>query len=86
MTTQIPHFINGQRSAGQSTRTADVMNPSTGEVQAKVPMGSSADIDAAVAGAIAGQKEWAAWNPQRRARVMMRFIDLVNQKIGRAHV
>jgi hypothetical protein len=38
MTTQIPHFIDGKRTAGQSTRTADVFNPSTGAVQAKVPM------------------------------------------------
>ena len=34
MTTQISHFINGQRTAGQSKRTADVLNPNTGEVQA----------------------------------------------------
>src|SRR3954470_13329373 len=81
MTTQISHFINGQHTAGQSKRTADVMNPSTGQVQAKVPMASSADVDAAVAGAAEAQKEWAAWNPQRRARVMMRFIDLVNANV-----
>ena len=72
MTTHISHFINGQRTAGQSKRTADVLNPNTGEVQATVPMASSADVDAAVAGAAEAQKEWAAWNPQRRARVMMR--------------
>src|SRR6476469_2499922 len=81
MTTHISHFINGQRTAGQSKRTADVLNPNTGEVQATVPMASSADVDAAVAGAAEAQKEWAAWNPQRRARVMMRFIDLVNQNV-----
>src|ERR1700760_4595129 len=81
MTTQIPHFIDGARTAGQSKRTTDVMNPSTGEVAATVPMGSSADVDAAVAGAIEAQKEWAAWNPQRRARVLMRFVDLVNQHV-----
>ena len=78
MTTQIPHFIDGQRTAGQSTRTADVFNPSTGQVQAKVPMAGKADVDAAVASAVEAQKDWAAWNPQRRARVMMRFIELVN--------
>jgi len=81
MTTQISHFINGQRTAGQSKRTADVMNPNTGEVQATLPMASAADVDAAVAGAAEAQKEWAAWNPQRRARVLMRFIDLVNQNV-----
>ncbi|WP_245843343.1 hypothetical protein, partial [Mycolicibacterium vulneris] len=38
MTTQIPHFIDGQRTAGQSGRSADVFDPSTGGVQATVPM------------------------------------------------
>lgn len=79
MTTQIQHFINGRRTAAGSTCTADVLNPSTGEVQAQVLLASTADIDAAVAGAAEAQKEWAAFNPQRRARVFMRFIDLVNQ-------
>jgi malonate-semialdehyde dehydrogenase (acetylating) / methylmalonate-semialdehyde dehydrogenase len=79
MTTQIPHFINGQRTNGSSTRTADVFNPCTGEVQAQVMLASAADVDAAVAGAAEAQKEWAAWNPQRRARVLMKFIELVNK-------
>jgi malonate-semialdehyde dehydrogenase (acetylating) / methylmalonate-semialdehyde dehydrogenase len=78
MTTQIPHFIDGKRTAGQSPRTADVFNPSTGQVQARVPMAGKADVDAAVASAVEAQKDWAAWNPQRRARVMMRLVELVN--------
>ena len=78
MTTQIPHFIDGRRSNLSSTRTAAVMNPNTGEVQSQVRMASAADVDAAVRSAIEAQKEWAAWNPQRRARVMMAFIELVN--------
>ncbi|BBY17482.1 CoA-acylating methylmalonate-semialdehyde dehydrogenase [Mycolicibacterium litorale] len=81
MTNHIQHFINGKRTSGESTRTADVLNPSTGAVQAQVLLGSRADVDAAVAGAAEAQKEWAAWNPQRRARVMMRFIELVNQNV-----
>ncbi len=79
MTTLIPHFIDGQRTAGTSTRTADVLNPSTGEVQAQVPMASAAEVDSAVAIAVEAQKGWAAWNPQRRARVMMKFVELVNK-------
>lgn len=81
MTTQISHFIDGQRTAGQSTRSADVFDPSTGQIQAKVPMAGKSDIDAAVASAVEAQKGWAAWNPQRRARVLMRFIELVNDTI-----
>lgn len=81
MTTQISHFIDGQRTAGQSTRSADVFDPNTGQIQAKVPMAGKSDIDAAVASAVEAQKGWAAWNPQRRARVLMRFIELVNDTI-----
>jgi malonate-semialdehyde dehydrogenase (acetylating)/methylmalonate-semialdehyde dehydrogenase len=78
MTTRIPHFIDGKRSPLSSTRTADVFNPSTGEVQAQVLLASKADVDTAVASAVEAQKEWAAYNPQKRARVLMKFIELVN--------
>jgi malonate-semialdehyde dehydrogenase (acetylating) / methylmalonate-semialdehyde dehydrogenase len=81
MATQIAHFIDGRRAAGQSQRTVDIYNPSTGEVQAQVAMGSDADIDVAVAVAVEAQKEWAAYNPQRRARVMMKFVELVNENL-----
>jgi malonate-semialdehyde dehydrogenase (acetylating) / methylmalonate-semialdehyde dehydrogenase len=80
MTTHIPHYINGQRTNGRSQRTGDVFDPNTGVVQAVVSMASRADVDAAVAVAVEAQKEWGAWNPQRRARVLMRFVDLVNQR------
>ena len=79
MTGQIPHYIDGQRTTGQSQRTTDVFDPNSGQVQAVVPMATRADVDAAVAVAVEAQKDWAAWNPQRRARVLMKFIDLVNQ-------
>jgi malonate-semialdehyde dehydrogenase (acetylating)/methylmalonate-semialdehyde dehydrogenase len=83
MTAQIiPHFIDGQRSAGQPGRTAEVLDPSTGQVQALVPMANKSVVDAAVASAEQAQQEWAAFNPQRRARVMMRFIQLVNEHLN----
>jgi malonate-semialdehyde dehydrogenase (acetylating) / methylmalonate-semialdehyde dehydrogenase len=81
MTAQITHFIDGQRTAGQSGRTAEVFDPNTGQVQALVPMGGKSEVDAAVASAAQAQQEWAAFNPQRRARVMMRFIELVNEHV-----
>ncbi|BBZ26874.1 methylmalonate-semialdehyde dehydrogenase (acylating) [Mycolicibacterium madagascariense] len=79
MPTLISHYLDGQRTDGTSGRTADVLNPSTGEVQAQVPLASAAEVDAAVAVAVEAQKEWAAWNPQRRARVMMKFVELVRR-------
>ena len=50
MALQIVHYIDGERTAGESERTADVMNPSTGQVQAKVQMANAADVDVAVVG------------------------------------
>jgi len=82
MITQIPHFIDGKRSKLASTRTTDVFNPCTGAVQAQVLLASAADVDTAVASAVEAQRDWGAWNPQRRARVLMKFIELVNANMA----
>ena len=66
---------------GSPVRTAEVFDPNTGQVQALVPMGGKSEVDAAVASAAQAQQEWAAFNPQRRARVMMRFVELVNEHV-----
>ncbi|WP_187335117.1 CoA-acylating methylmalonate-semialdehyde dehydrogenase [Novosphingopyxis iocasae] len=72
----IDHFIAGETSGGGS-RTSDVFNPNDGTVQAKVPLGDAALLDRAVDAAQAAQPEWAATNPQRRARVFFKFKELV---------
>ncbi len=63
---ELSHFLNGAAVKGGSGRFADVMNPATGEVQARVPLASKAEVDAAVASAAAAQQGWGATNPQRR--------------------
>ncbi|MCD1645052.1 MAG: CoA-acylating methylmalonate-semialdehyde dehydrogenase [Aurantimonas coralicida] len=80
---QIGHFIGGKRVAGTSGRTADVFNPATGEVQAQVALASADELTAAVANAKAAQPAWAATNPQRRARVMMKFVELLNRDMDK---
>jgi len=70
---EIGHFIGGKQVKG-SGRTADVFNPDTGEVRAKVALASKAVVEQAIANAQAAQPEWAATNPQRRARVMFKFL------------
>ena len=72
---QIDHFIVGDSPA--PTRKHKIWNPSTGEVQAEVPLGDRALLDKAVEAAKAVQPEWAATNPQKRARVMFKFKELV---------
>jgi malonate-semialdehyde dehydrogenase (acetylating)/methylmalonate-semialdehyde dehydrogenase len=77
---QIGHFIGGKEVAGKSGRQGDVFNPNTGEVQAKVALAGKAEVEAAIANAEAAQPAWAATNPQRRARVMFKFLELIQHE------
>jgi malonate-semialdehyde dehydrogenase (acetylating)/methylmalonate-semialdehyde dehydrogenase len=79
MTKTIGHFIGGKRVEGKSGRFGDIFNPNTGELQAKVALASQAEVHEAVLNAKAAQPAWAAKNPQVRARVMMKFLELANQ-------
>src|SRR5690606_26551318 len=77
--TNINHFIHGAASPGSSTRAQDVFNPATGAVTGRVALASGADVAAAVASAQAAFPAWADTPPLRRARVMFKFLELVNQ-------
>ena len=76
---EIGHFIGGREVAGASGRYADVFQPMTGEVIGRVALASRAELRAAVENAKAAQPGWAATNPQKRARVLMKFLDLCNR-------
>jgi malonate-semialdehyde dehydrogenase (acetylating)/methylmalonate-semialdehyde dehydrogenase len=73
------HFIGGRLAANTSGRTQDVTNPASGRVTAKVALGAPADVDAAVGAAQAAFPAWADTPPIRRARVMFKFLELLNQ-------
>ena len=76
--TNIHHYIGGQVAAGTSTRTQDVFNPATGAVTGKVSLASATDVASAVAAAQAAFPAWADAPPLKRARVMFKFLELVN--------
>jgi len=80
---QIGHYINGEEVAGTSGRAADITNPATGEVIAQVALADTAEMDKAVAAAAAAQPAWAAVNPQRRGRVMMKMVDLLHRDMDK---
>jgi len=73
----INHFIDGASFTGASGRFGDVMNPNTGEVQARVQLATEAEVDKAVQSAQTAFEEWSQVNPQRRARVLFEFKRLV---------
>ena len=78
---EIGHWIDGKDVKGGSGRYSDIYNPATGEVQARVALTNPDELKAAVASAARAQVGWAATNPQRRARVMMKFGQLINDNM-----
>src|ERR1700758_4694239 len=77
---EIGHFIGGKEVKGTSGRFGDVFNPNTGEVQARVALASKAEMEKAIANAEAAFPAWAATNPQRRARGMFKFLELIQSE------
>ena len=80
---ELSHWIDGKEVKGTSGRFSDVYNPATGEVIARVPLATPAELDAAIQSAARAQVGWAATNPQRRARVMMKFGQLINDNMDK---
>ena len=74
---EVGHFIGGKHVAGTSGRFADGYQPMTGEVISRIALASKAEVRAAVENGLAAWPAWAATNPQRRARVLMKFVELV---------
>ncbi len=75
----VSHYINGQLVEPGSGRQQPVFNPATGAVAAQVALASVAEVNQAVAAASAAAPAWAAMAPLKRARVLFRFKDLMEQ-------
>ena len=76
---EIGHFVGGKNVKGASGRFGDIFDPNTGEVQAKVALAKRSEVEHVIANAEAAQPAWAATHPQRRARVMFKFLELVQK-------
>jgi malonate-semialdehyde dehydrogenase (acetylating)/methylmalonate-semialdehyde dehydrogenase len=81
MVRELTHFVAGKHVKGASGRFGDVYNPTTGDVQAKTPLATTAEVRAAVEAALKAFPEWSAQNPQKRARVMFNFKTLVEKNM-----
>jgi malonate-semialdehyde dehydrogenase (acetylating)/methylmalonate-semialdehyde dehydrogenase len=89
----IPHFIGGQRVAGPGDRYADVYNPATGVAGAQVPLASNPQVRAAVQNSPAAFPAWAATPPAQRTRILFRYqallllqnIDMLAQVVSAEH-
>ncbi|MDR5799631.1 CoA-acylating methylmalonate-semialdehyde dehydrogenase [Caballeronia sp. LZ001] len=77
-TADVVHFIHGERVNGSGARSQPIFNPATGERPRKLVLGEVADVDAAVESAKAAFPAWRDTPPIRRARVMLKFLELMN--------
>lgn len=73
-------YIDGQHREATSGETFSVINPYDGSQLAEVQVASNADVDAAVASAVRGQKVWAAMSGMQRGRVMQRAVALLRER------
>jgi malonate-semialdehyde dehydrogenase (acetylating)/methylmalonate-semialdehyde dehydrogenase len=78
-TTDVGHYIAGQRVPGASGRQQAVYNPATGAVARQVALASVDEVGTAVAAASKAFPAWAEMPPIRRARVLNNFLALLNQ-------
>ena len=76
---RLPMWVNGRTHSPSTTRYGEVTNPATGEVIRHVPFANAADVDAAVQAAAAALPGWSGQPSLRRARVLMKFRDLLDR-------
>lgn len=77
----IHHYINGQHVKSEGSNCCAIFNPATGEQTAELSLATVGDVGTAVKSAAAAQPAWAAVPPVRRARVIMRFLQLLNDNV-----
>ncbi len=75
----IDNAVGGRRYVSASARRVPVFNPATGEQSAELPLSTRDELEAAVAAAKAAAPGWAATPPMKRARIMFRFKQLLDE-------
>jgi malonate-semialdehyde dehydrogenase (acetylating) / methylmalonate-semialdehyde dehydrogenase len=78
---QIEHYIGGRKTKGASGLTSPVFDPSTGEQTGEVSLASSAEVANAVKVAKAAFPGWASTTPLRRARILNRFLRILEDRV-----
>lgn len=75
----IKNYVGGDWRESSSTSSRPVTNPASGEEIARVPLGTAADVDAAVQAGRAAFPGWRSTPAPERARVLFRFKMLLEE-------
>jgi betaine-aldehyde dehydrogenase len=77
---QLRNFVNGEYVEARTDATSDIVSPVTGQVVAKAPVSSAADVDAAYASASRAFEEWGQTTPSERQQALLKFADAVEKR------
>ena len=77
---QLRNFIGGEFADPRSDATSDIVDPSTGQVVAKAPVSTGADVDAAYASAAKAFAEWGQTTPSERQQALLRIADAIEAR------
>jgi len=77
---ELRNLVGGELIAGVDGATRDVLNPATGEVIARVPEGTAADVQRAVAAARAARIDWRDTTPGRRQEVLLEMAAVIDRQ------
>ncbi|MFP4138355.1 MAG: betaine-aldehyde dehydrogenase [Halomonas sp.] len=80
ITSPLPLYIDGRPVDATAGGSFEVVNPFDGSLLARVQQASAADVDAAVAAARRGQREWAAMSGMARGRILQRAVALLRER------
>jgi malonate-semialdehyde dehydrogenase (acetylating)/methylmalonate-semialdehyde dehydrogenase len=75
----IGHWIDGKREPGRADRMSDVFDPATGEVQARVALASTDEVDAAVSSAARAFESWRASSLAARTKILFAYRELLER-------
>jgi malonate-semialdehyde dehydrogenase (acetylating)/methylmalonate-semialdehyde dehydrogenase len=81
MSATILNFINGKASQGRGSGTSPVFNPASGEQTGTLVLATAEDVGAAVVAAKQAFPAWASTPPLRRARILNRFLRILEDRI-----
>jgi 1-pyrroline dehydrogenase len=76
---RLQNLVGGEFVDAVEGRTAEILNPATGETIAEVPEGTQADVDRAVEAAKKAWPEWRESTPAERAEFLLKLADLIDE-------
>ena len=79
--TSVPNFVHGQWIESKATEWMDVVNPATGEVIARTPLSSAAEVGKAVESAAKAFPEWRRTPPEDRIQYLFKLKMLLEDHL-----